>query len=100
MTSSLSPARVDPSITTCMSVGQDVFAFVDGELTPAAAADVTIHLARCDACRVRAVAAERLVARLRRAARTDALPAAPPALRSHVEAMLAAWRPVPRAAAE
>lgn len=84
MTSSL--GSVDAA--SCRRVADDAFAFLDGELAPSAAADVTIHLARCPRCRARVAREERLLARVRRSARLDE---APPALRARVAALLAAW---------
>jgi len=72
----------------CDRVADDAFAFLDGELAPSAAADVTIHLARCPRCRALVARDERSLARVRRAARLDE---APPPLRARVAALLAAW---------
>ena len=84
MTSSL--RSVDAA--SCTRLADDGFAFLDGELSPAAAADVTIHLARCPRCRARVAAEERLLARVRRVASTIE---APSGLRARIAALLAAW---------
>lgn len=73
----------------CARLAADAFAFVDGELPLAAAADVTLHVAGCAGCRSRVVAAERLVRRVRA---TRERIVAPPTLHARAKAMFASWQ--------
>ena len=66
---------------------------LDGELAPDAVVALRAHLAECPPCRMRATRLHRFVSALRRQRMRQ--PAAPPALRARVDALLDALTDAP-----